>query len=106
MSDWRTRLSDPPKPHTLPELMMMVLDMASEDAATAEADYSPSAEYLSARAEFKARVGYDLYDELRSLLRSPLFEGQDYMGEPTLPNDAKKLEGVDTERIGKNHVEP
>lgn len=97
MTDWRTRLSDPPEPKTLPELMMMALDLASEDAE--ELRWRLEGKGSTARDEFLERVGYDLYDELRSLLRSSLFEGQDYMDEPTLPNDAKKLEGVDTENL-------
>ena len=66
--DWREKLSDPPVPHTLPELMLLALDMADEDADLHEgcSDYSN-------RQEFRERTGYDLYEELRKLLTGPLF---------------------------------
>lgn len=82
--DWRDHLSVPPKQHTFAELMRTIILMAMEDAATAEADYSPAVEHLSARAEFKARVGYDLYDVALEFLDAPIFQRVDAEGETTL----------------------
>nr|WP_146077569.1 hypothetical protein [Clavibacter michiganensis] len=68
--DWRDRLSNPPQPHTLPELMLLVLDLANHDAAHIANTPGPQ---VSARDEFEALAGYDLYDQLRDLLTGPLF---------------------------------
>lgn len=70
--DWREHLSVPPREHTFPELMRTIILMAMEDAATTEIDYA-DATYPSARAEFKARVGYDLYDVALRFLDAPIF---------------------------------
>lgn len=67
--DWRSKVSDPPVPHTLPELMLLVLDMAEEDADALE-ENPPN---TSSRTDFEALAGYDLYEELRKLLTGPLF---------------------------------
>lgn len=71
--DWRELLSDPPKPRTFAELMRMIILMAVEDSETAEADYSPAVKHLSARAEFKDRVGYDIYEQALEFLDAPIF---------------------------------
>lgn len=67
--DWRNRLSDPPRPRTLPELMLLVLDVAEEDARAVLEEHNGSA-----RNDFEALTGYDLYDQLRDLLTGPLFD--------------------------------
>lgn len=67
--DWRNRLSDPPRPRTLPELMLLALDIAQEDADALQDGTVEN----SARSDFRALAGYDLYEQLRDLLTGPLF---------------------------------
>ena len=67
--DWRERLSNPPQPRTLPEMMLLALDIAEEDAD----DLENGVDENSARSDFEALAGYDLYDALRDLLTGPLF---------------------------------
>lgn len=62
MTTWRDKLSDPPTVHTFREVLLLVLDMAEEDAATLEGDQG-----MSARREFRDRADYDLYDLTRQL---------------------------------------
>lgn len=63
--DWRDRLSDPPKPRTLPELVLLALDMAEEDARAVMGEWDGSA-----RSDFEILAGYDLYDTIRELLEA------------------------------------
>lgn len=66
MSDWREKLADLPVPHTFREVILLVLDMAEEDAAALE-EVPPN---TSARSEFRERTGYDLYDLTRTLAKN------------------------------------
>lgn len=66
MSDWRDKLSDPPKPHSLVEMMQLVLEMAAEDAAALE-ETPPN---TSARSDFRDRTGYDLYEIAGQILEA------------------------------------
>jgi hypothetical protein len=54
-------------PRSLPESLLLALEIAAEDATTVEnnRDY-PGDE--SARGEFQRLAGYDLYDALREIL--------------------------------------
>lgn len=66
MTDWRTHLSDPPKPHSLRDLVLLILDMAEADA-DALGTQEPG---MSARHEFEVRVGYDIYDFTREIMEA------------------------------------
>lgn len=59
--DWRERLSVPPEPRTLPELVQLALDLAAEDAHELAG---------GARAAFEQAAGYDLYDAIRGVLNA------------------------------------
>lgn len=63
---WRAHLSDPPVPHTLVDLMLLVLDIAAEDAATVYLEANQG----SARSEAAEAIGYDVYDAARVVLEA------------------------------------
>lgn len=65
VTDWRARWGEP-RPRTLPELMLTVLDAAAEDAADVENEWPGR----SARHEVALAAGHDLYDALRELLEA------------------------------------
>lgn len=79
MSDWRDRLSRPQKPRTLPEMMLLALDMAAEDAVALE-ETPPNS---SARREFFELAGFDLYERIGDILRSIAPEER---GDPIVPH--------------------
>ncbi len=95
--DWRSHLSDPPRPHTFPEIMRTIIRMAQHDAGIVTRVGN-----TSARVDFEREVGYDLYAVALEFLDAPLFRGTDADGKPTLPSEAQALSAV--EPVANLHV--